>query len=51
MQGAVNLRDSAISENMVKKHAEEGRLYAAVYAAPGLVLGPWGLLKGLKVIL
>jgi len=33
----------------VKKHVEEGRLYAAVCAAPAVVLGPWGLLNGLKV--
>lgn len=33
----------------MKKHVEDGRLYAAVCAAPAAVLGPWGLLKGLKV--
>lgn len=33
----------------MKKHVEDGRLYAAVCAAPAVVLGPWGLLKGLKV--
>lgn len=48
MPGAANLRDCAILEGMVKKHAEEGRLYAAICAAPAVVLGPWGLLKGLK---
>lgn len=33
----------------MKKHVEDGRLYAAVCAAPAVVLGPWGLLNGLKV--
>lgn len=33
----------------MKKHVEEGQLYAAVCAAPAVVLGPWGLLNGLKV--
>lgn len=36
-------------EGLVKKHVEDGRLYAAVCAAPAVVLGPWGLLNGLKV--
>jgi len=36
-------------EGLVKKHVEEGRLYAAVCAAPAVVLGPWGLVNGLKV--
>lgn len=44
-----NLRDSAVLEGLVKKHVEDGKLYAAVCAAPAVVLGPWGLLKGLKV--
>lgn len=48
--GAANLRDCTILESMVKKQAEEGRLYAAISAAPAVALGPWGLLKGLKVI-
>ncbi|XP_074365361.1 protein DJ-1 homolog B-like [Apium graveolens] len=48
MPGAANLRDCAILESMVKKQAEEGRLCAAICAAPAVVLGPWGLLKGLK---
>jgi 4-methyl-5(b-hydroxyethyl)-thiazole monophosphate biosynthesis len=44
-----NLRDSAVLEGLVKKHVEDGKLYAAVCAAPAVVLGPWGLLNGLKV--
>ncbi|KEH38629.1 putative protein deglycase DJ-1, class I glutamine amidotransferase [Medicago truncatula] len=46
--GVDNLRDSAVLEGLVKKHVEDGKLYAAVCAAPAVVLGPWGLLKGLK---
>lgn len=44
-----NLRDSKVLEELVKKHVKDGRLYAAVCAAPAVVLGPWGLLNGLKV--
>lgn len=51
MVGAARLRDTEILESMVKKHAQEGRLYAAICASPAVVLGPWGLLKGLKVII
>ncbi|KAK7335089.1 hypothetical protein VNO80_26860 [Phaseolus coccineus] len=46
--GVENLRDCKVLEGLVKKHVEEGRLYAAVCAAPAVVLGPWGLLNGLK---
>ncbi|KOM43450.1 hypothetical protein LR48_Vigan05g105400 [Vigna angularis] len=46
--GVENLRDCKVLEVLVKKHVEEGRLYAAVCAAPAVVLGPWGLLNGLK---
>ncbi|CAL0310674.1 unnamed protein product [Lupinus luteus] len=46
--GVDNLRDSKVLEGLVKRHVEDGRLYAAVCAAPAVVLGPWGLLKGLK---
>lgn len=49
MPGAATLRDCGILENMVKKHAVDGRLYAAICAAPAVALGSWGLLKGLKV--
>jgi 4-methyl-5(b-hydroxyethyl)-thiazole monophosphate biosynthesis len=51
MPGASTLRDSKVLENMVKKHAEKGKLYAAVCASPAVALGAWGLLNGLKVIL
>ncbi|KAK7324537.1 hypothetical protein VNO77_28174 [Canavalia gladiata] len=46
--GVENLRDCKVLEGLVKKHVEDGRLYAAVCAAPAVVLGPWGLLNGLK---
>ncbi|XP_014502312.2 protein DJ-1 homolog B [Vigna radiata var. radiata] len=46
--GVENLRDCKVLEGLVKKHVEEGQLYAAVCAAPAVVLGPWGLLNGLK---
>lgn len=49
MPGATNLRDCAILESLVKKQAADGRLYAAVCASPAVALGPWGVLKGLKV--
>ncbi|KAF6136813.1 hypothetical protein GIB67_030098, partial [Kingdonia uniflora] len=48
MPGASTLRDCELLENLVKKHAADGRIYAAVCAAPAVTLGPWGLLKGLK---
>jgi 4-methyl-5(b-hydroxyethyl)-thiazole monophosphate biosynthesis len=51
MPGASTFRDSKVLENMVKKHVEKGKLYAAVCAAPAVALGAWGLLNGLKVIL
>lgn len=51
MHGAMNLRDSKELECIVKKQAVEGRLYAAVCASPAVVLGSWGLLKGLKVVI
>lgn len=49
MPGATNLRDCAVLENIVKKQAADGRLNAAICASPAVVLGSWGLLKGLKV--
>ncbi|KAM0003168.1 putative protein/nucleic acid deglycase DJ-1, class I glutamine amidotransferase [Helianthus debilis subsp. tardiflorus] len=48
MPGATNLRDNNTLQNIVKKQASEGRLYAAVCASPAVALGSWGLLKGLK---
>lgn len=49
MPGASSLRDCKILENLVKKQAADGRFYAAICASPVVVLGSWGLLKGLKV--
>lgn len=49
MPGATNLRDCAVLESLVKKQAADGRPYAAVCASPAVALGPWGVLKGLKV--
>ncbi|KAI3702797.1 hypothetical protein L6452_28549 [Arctium lappa] len=48
MPGATTLKDNNTLENIVKKQASEGRLYAAICAAPAVALGSWGLLKGLK---
>ncbi|KAF8024162.1 hypothetical protein BT93_F1376 [Corymbia citriodora subsp. variegata] len=48
MPGASSLRDCKILENLVKKQAADGRLYAAICASPAVALGSWGLLKGLK---
>lgn len=49
MPGASTLKDNNTLENIVKKQASEGRLYAAICASPAVALGSWGLLKGLKV--
>lgn len=49
MPGAATLKDCGTLESMVKKQAADGRLYAAICAAPAVALGSWGLLKGLKV--
>lgn len=46
--GASNLKDNNVLESIVKKQASEGRLYAAICAAPAVALGSWGLLKGKK---
>lgn len=46
--GATNLKDNTTLENIVKKQASEGRLYAAICASPAVALGSWGLLKGKK---
>ncbi|XP_054813748.1 protein DJ-1 homolog B-like isoform X2 [Prosopis cineraria] len=48
LPGVDNLRDCGGLESLVKKHAADGRLYEAACAAPAAVLGPWGLLTGLK---
>lgn len=49
MPGASTLKDCKTLESMVKKQAADGRLYAAICAAPAVALGSWGLLKGKKV--
>jgi 4-methyl-5(b-hydroxyethyl)-thiazole monophosphate biosynthesis len=49
MPGASTFRDCKLLENMVKKHVEKGKLYAAICASPAVALGAWGLLNGLKV--
>ncbi|XP_015899120.3 protein DJ-1 homolog B [Ziziphus jujuba] len=48
MPGATNLKNSAVLESLVKKQAEDGRIYAAICASPAVALGGWGLLKGKK---
>ncbi|KAL5721768.1 protein deglycase [Ranunculus cassubicifolius] len=48
MPGASTLRDTKILEDLVKKQASDGRLYAAICAAPAVALSSWGLLKGQK---
>ncbi|XP_021719216.1 protein DJ-1 homolog B-like [Chenopodium quinoa] len=48
MPGASTLKDSATLKSMVEKQAADGRLHAAICAAPAVALGSWGLLKGLK---
>ncbi|KAF7141920.1 hypothetical protein RHSIM_Rhsim06G0206300 [Rhododendron simsii] len=48
LPGAATLRDCKILESMVNKQAADGRFYSAVCAAPCVVLGSWGLLKGKK---
>ncbi|KMT13205.1 hypothetical protein BVRB_4g086090 [Beta vulgaris subsp. vulgaris] len=48
MPGATTLKESATLRSMVEKQAADGRLHAAICAAPAVALGSWGLLKGLK---
>ncbi|XP_048498782.1 protein DJ-1 homolog B isoform X2 [Beta vulgaris subsp. vulgaris] len=48
MPGATTLKDSATLRSMVEIQAADGRLHAAICAAPAVALGSWGLLKGLK---
>ncbi|CAI9088783.1 OLC1v1023208C2 [Oldenlandia corymbosa var. corymbosa] len=48
MPGAATLKDNKTLETIVKKQDSEGRLYAAICAAPAVALGSWGLLKGKK---
>ncbi|XP_074311146.1 protein DJ-1 homolog B [Silene latifolia] len=48
MPGAVALKDCHTLKNIVEEQAADGRLHAAICASPAVVLGSWGLLKGLK---
>ncbi|XP_024157665.1 protein DJ-1 homolog B [Rosa chinensis] len=48
MAGAPNLKNSEVLESLVKKQAADGKLYAAICAAPVVALESWGVLKGLK---
>ncbi|PAL80174.1 hypothetical protein CEJ83_19785 [Acinetobacter baumannii] len=48
MPGASSLKESEVLDSIVKKPASDGRLNAAICASPAVVLGSWGLLKGLK---
>lgn len=48
MPGSSTLGDCEVLKTLVKKQADDGRVYAAICAAPAVTLGPWGLLKGLK---
>jgi len=46
MPGAEHLRDSKELVSMLKRQRDEGRLYAAICAAPAVVLYPNDLLEG-----
>ena len=46
MPGSEHLRDSAELIEMLKQQRTEGRLYAAICAAPAVALYPRGLLEG-----
>ncbi|KAG9159506.1 hypothetical protein Leryth_022759 [Lithospermum erythrorhizon] len=48
MPGAATLRDCKLLEDMMKRQAADGRLFAAICASPAVALGSWGMLKGLK---
>ena len=45
-KGAENLHKSALVSQLIKRHAEAGKLIAAICAAPAIVLAPLGLLAG-----
>jgi putative intracellular protease/amidase len=49
LPGSSRLRDSALLRRVTLRHAEQGKLVAAICAAPAVVLHEWGLLKGRKV--
>jgi 4-methyl-5(b-hydroxyethyl)-thiazole monophosphate biosynthesis len=46
--GVTNLRDSKELIKLLKKHVNENKLYAAICAAPSIVLEHHGFLKGKK---
>ncbi|CAM9893767.1 unnamed protein product [Hapterophycus canaliculatus] len=46
MPGAVNLKDNETLESILKKQDSEGRIIAAICAAPAVVLASHGLLAG-----
>lgn len=46
MPGAERLRDSTLLVSLLKRQADEGRLFAAVCASPAVALNPHGLLRG-----
>jgi len=46
LSGAENLRDSEVLVEMLKKQKDENRFYAAICAAPAVVLQTHGLLAG-----
>lgn len=48
MPGAENLRNSDELKRILLKQAEAGKLFGAICAAPAVVLGAYGLLKGRK---
>lgn len=49
MPAAANFHGCKALETIVKRHAADGRPYAAICAAPAVVLDKWGLLNGVKV--
>ncbi len=46
MPGATHLAQSTVLQHIVTRHFEEGKLLAAICAAPAITLSPWGLLNG-----
>ncbi len=48
MPGAEHLRDSTALIGMLRQQKQAGRLYAAICAAPAVVLQPHGLLENVK---
>jgi len=46
MPGSANIADSGIVRDLVRRFDDQGRLVAAICAAPALVVGGAGILKG-----